>query len=337
MLSIKYSHHLQFLDNLRPTVVFESYWRFAAERHAIYLKRLRGEPPPWTDDPILQAHKFTNVFRAADRTSQYLIREVIYAPGLPREPEEIVFRILLFKLFNKIETWDLLTAALGPLTWEGFNARAYGAVLGEAKARGVKIWSAAYTQKPQYREDLVGKHNRYLALLEDMMRRGVTDELLSARTYEQACNALRTPPIIGDFTAMQLVTDINYSPVLDFDEDDFIVPGPGALDGINKCFAVSLKDRPQDLRDAADIIERCVLAQSDCFRDVGVEQPVTLSGRRLHLIDCQNLFCEVDKFARVRHPKFNLRRTDIKQKLKPRSGPLPAQFFPPKWNLNNNG
>ena len=77
MLLTKYFHHLQFLDNLQPTAVFESYWKFAAERHAIYLKRLKGEQPPWTSNPILATHKFTNVFRAADRVSQYCIKQVI--------------------------------------------------------------------------------------------------------------------------------------------------------------------------------------------------------------------------------------------------------------------
>ncbi|HEX7193517.1 MAG TPA: nucleotide kinase domain-containing protein, partial [Chthoniobacterales bacterium] len=85
------------MDKLQPTVVFESYWRLAAERHAIYLKRLKGEPPPWTNDPILQAHKFTNAFRAADRVSQYCIKDVIYQGG-SMDPEEVVFRVLLFKL-----------------------------------------------------------------------------------------------------------------------------------------------------------------------------------------------------------------------------------------------
>jgi hypothetical protein len=38
---------------LRPTVVFSTYWRFAAARQAIYDARIAGEDAPWTDDPIL--------------------------------------------------------------------------------------------------------------------------------------------------------------------------------------------------------------------------------------------------------------------------------------------
>jgi hypothetical protein len=69
------------------------------------------------------------------------------------------------------------------------------------------------------------------------------------------------------------------------------------------------------------------------------EQPVNLNGkRRLHLIDIQNLFCETDKYARKKHPQFNLPdrkgklKTKIKQTLKP-AGSVPKPFFPPKWGI----
>jgi hypothetical protein len=58
---------------------FDTYWRFAAERQRIFHGRASGTPPPWTGDPILRQYKFTSVYRAADRVSQYLITDVIYA------------------------------------------------------------------------------------------------------------------------------------------------------------------------------------------------------------------------------------------------------------------
>src|SRR5438132_13024380 len=91
------------------TPVFDTYWHFAAERQRIFHRRVRGEPGPWTDDPVLSAHRFTNAYRAADRVSQYLIRHVTYE-GDPAV-EEVVFRVLLFKLFNKVSTWGRLRAA----------------------------------------------------------------------------------------------------------------------------------------------------------------------------------------------------------------------------------
>jgi hypothetical protein len=164
-----------------PTIVFDTYWRFAAERYRIYEKRLRGKPQPWTADPILSEYKFTNVFRACDRVSQYLIREVIYNPNASTDAEEVVFRILLFKLFNSIPAWEVLTAKFGIPAWKGFNERAYANELGQARGNGVKIWNPAYMQKPQYREDLPAKHERYLALLKHMMDDRVGQKLWRRR------------------------------------------------------------------------------------------------------------------------------------------------------------
>jgi hypothetical protein len=61
-----------------PTEVFDTCWRFAAERQMIFFRRLEGAAFPWTQDPILQRYKFTNAYRASDRVSQYLIKQVIY-------------------------------------------------------------------------------------------------------------------------------------------------------------------------------------------------------------------------------------------------------------------
>jgi len=100
-----------FLRPLKPTIVFSTYWRFAVERQEVYLRRVRGEKLPWSRDPILRAHKFTNAYRAADRASQYLIRHVIGADQW--SATDTFFRALLFKLFNRIETWELLVKAPG--------------------------------------------------------------------------------------------------------------------------------------------------------------------------------------------------------------------------------
>jgi hypothetical protein len=60
----------------------------------------------------------------------------------------------------------------------------------------------------------------------------------------------------------------------------------------------------------------------------------SLWGRSLQLIDCQNVFCEVSKYARVAHPDVagESGRTRIKQKYAPRPAPIP-QWYPPKWGL----
>ena len=152
---------------LRRTEIFDTYWHFAAERHRVYQARLRGDAPPWTTDPIIASYRFTNCYRAADRVSQYLIGEVIYNGD--QHPDEVLFRILLFRFFNHIATWELLCSALGELSWASFQLNRYDEVLTAAAAAGERIYSAAYLIPPP-RLGAPRKHTNQLLLLQQMMR-----------------------------------------------------------------------------------------------------------------------------------------------------------------------
>lgn len=91
----------------KATIVFDTYWKFAAERQDIFFRRLKNPAALcWTNDVVLKNYKFTNAYRVSDRVSQYLISNVIKKGS--QENEEVFFRIMLFKLFNKIETWEYL-------------------------------------------------------------------------------------------------------------------------------------------------------------------------------------------------------------------------------------
>ena len=61
----------------------------------------------------------------------------------------------------------------------------------------------------------------------------------------------------------------------------------------------------------------------------------SLWGRPLQLIDCQNLFCETDKYARLAHPEVRglSGRTKIKQIYRPTIEPI-DYWYPPKWGIN---
>src|SRR5258706_2193424 len=106
------------LSPAKATEVYDTFWRFAAERQEIFFRRFRGTPPPWTSDPILAKHKFTNAYRASDRISQYLIKNVIYRGD--QSPEEVFFRCILFKIFNRQSTWELLETALGEVRYSTY-------------------------------------------------------------------------------------------------------------------------------------------------------------------------------------------------------------------------
>lgn len=310
------------------TEVFDTYWRFAAERQAVFFRRLRGESPPWTSDPIIRKHRFTNAYRASDRVSQYLIRHVIYEGD--QSPKEIFFRTILFKFFNRIETWELLKRALGVISCSEYSFHRYDAVLDEAMSSNRRIFSAAYVM-PSGTGTLSDprKHRSYLKLMELLIADMVPERMAEMQSMRDAFELLRSYPMIGDFLAYQYVTDLNYSELTKFSEMEFVIPGPGARSGIRKCFS--------DLGglSEADVIRVVTDRQQDEFARLGLEFR-SLWGRDLQLIDCQNLFCEVDKYARVAYPEIVGigDRKRIKQSHNPNRNPI-SYWYPPKWGLNH--
>jgi len=312
---------------MTPTAVFDTYWWFAAERQSIYERRLTDPRGPWTQDRILREWRFTNAFRASDRVSQYLISNVQYAGHRSQAPDEVFFRTMLFKLFNKIETWELIEREIGPVSWQSIDLSKVDQVLHDALARGDRIYSAAYIMPaPKLSRDR--KHSNHLALLEMMMQDGLPARINKAGSLRSVYDLIKPFPGLGSFLAFQYAIDLNYSTLLEFDESEFVVAGPGALDGIAKCFV------DIGARSAADIIHEMVDRQDREFARLGLIFK-GLFGRKLQPIDCQNLFCEISKYARIRHPEVRgvSQRTRIKQTYRKASRVVPAPTFPPRWGL----
>jgi len=292
----------------------------------MYLCRVAGHGCE-SDDWILRAFRFTNAFRACDRVSQYLIRDVQYA--LDPSPDEVIFRTLLFKLFNKVETWVAL-AADGPPTTSGFGVDSNSRLLTERMARGLRIYSAAYIVPP-----ILGcpgpKHVGHLKLVAQMIDDDLPGAIRRSDSLEETFHLLKVYSGIGDFLAFQLAVDISYSSAVNFDDSSFVKAGPGARDGIKKCF-------PEGRPTAAEaVIGRLCERQEEEFSDRGLFF-AGLFGRRLQPVDVQNLFCEVSKYTRAAMP--GLRGTSDRKRIKQRyacAGALPTPFFPPKWGLGAVG
>ena len=315
---------------LKPSVVYDTYWRFAAERQEIFFRRLEGGPFPWASDQILAKYKFTNAYRASDRVSQYLIRNVIYRDDLPASADEIFFRIVLFKLFNKIATWTTLEAAFGPITLKGLFVPPLRPGVGPRDG--------------EWRRDLLRRLHHAC---------GRTRPRPSAKTPESPrtprAHARRLSPP-ADCRVPKHAAGIHAAEVLprhrrlsripvrhrhQLQRTDGLFrgrvyrPGPGALDGIRKCFHdVGGLNKPEVIKFMADRQEREFERLGLTFR--------SLWGRRLQLVDCQNIFCEVDKYARVGHPEVQgvSGRSRIKQRFAPKPS-LPPPWYPPKWGLND--
>lgn len=289
------------------------------------MRRIFSAPMPWTTDPVLSTYRFTNAYRAADRVSQYLIRHVLYTGE--QTPTEIFFRCVLFKFFNRIETWEHLSAELAPLTANTFDPDRYALSLDRLLDSGSTVYSAAYIMPcPPFGH--IRKHTNHLRLLALMLEQEAPDRMADVGSFQDVYCILKNYPSLGPFLAFQIAVDLNYSEMIDFSEMDFVVAGPGARDGIRKCFIDTAGlDDADVIRAVSDLSDSEFIRLGLRFRD--------LWGRRLHLVDFQNLFCEVDKYARVVYPMTlgPSKRVRVKQRYVPDSRPLP-QWYPPKWGLD---
>lgn len=153
----------------------------------------------------------------------------------------------------------------------------------------------------------------------------VQNDIIKCKSMKEAFDIIKSYPLIGNFMAYQLVTDINYSEVVDWKENEFTVVGPGSLRGINKCFI----DKGNLSNE--DIIRYMYEHQDEEFKRLGLDFK-RIGNRPLQLIDCQNIFCELDKYCREALPGLKSNRKRIKKRYTPKEDKI-EYIYPRKWNI----
>lgn len=236
--------------------------------------------------------------------------------------------MILFKLFNKIETWEYIQNSLGVIDYKSYSYEKYNRLLDERIEKGDRLYSAAYIMPSATSFGCERKHSNHLRLIEYMMNYHITKKIAGLKSLEELYDLLLGFPSLGRFLAFQYAIDINYSELCDFSEMDFVVAGPGAQSGISKMFL--------DTNGHSDefIIKLITEHQEQEFERLNLKFQY-LGSRKLQLIDCQNIFCETDKYTRVAFPDYKANgRTRIKQKFNPNLVNPIQYFYPPKWEIN---
>lgn len=296
----------------------------------IFWKKYNKDEGSWTEDRIFQEYRFTNVFRSIDRISQYLIRNVIYS-NLLFEKEDVIFRILIFKIFNKIETWELLEEKMGKISINNFDINKINKLLTEQRKK-YPIFNNAYmmTGTHSLYNHYKFKHEKWLQMVNDeFIKGGVLSNIVKCNSLEEMYSILRECSFIGDFLAYQYAIDFNYSPIFNFDENTFVKAGIGAIRGIKKCFVDIQK------KDYENAIYYTLHNFEKLQKRYGYFNFKNLYSRKPTLIDLQNCFCETDKYLRAKLPNFVIDNTKIKQKYIP--NPMHYDLlFPPQWNIDMN-
>jgi len=307
--------------------VVDTFWYFVQERQRILERRVEGRPAPWTKDPILQDNRFCNTFRAADRECQYLIRSIQYSEEAEQSSlEDIIFRTVAFRLFSKHETWERITECLiHQPTVHDLASGEFLHALEWADARLGTLYTSSFMLcgVKSY-----GPVNRKYETHERLLRHMFVNDELGKRiqdlpSMQDTAALLAEYPLIGRFMSYQIATDINYSTATDFDEDEYVLAGPGAVRGIEKMYGG--RPRGRTYEDVIRDLRYTQLSNTD-------SSFLGLYGRPLQLIDIQNCLCETDKYLRASMPELSPGKR-IKRRYHRNFEPL-SLFFPPKWGIN---
>lgn len=329
--------------NFKPNDNFLYFLYFMKERMDIFWKRFEGNPSPYSEDILFQNFKFTNVYRILDRSSQFLIKEVIQN-GKKYSKEDMFWRIILYKHFNLPDTWIYLENKLGDITSDT-DFDDIEKSLKELSREG-KIYSNAYMLTASFmRSDPIlnkfklksgmPKYKMYLNIFKkSFFDEGIMKDIIGSKSMEDAFNNFKRVVSIADFLAYQFVQDINYSDIVDFSMNEFCAAGPGTRRGLERCF---------DIEGTPDYGEMVIWVYNnldELRREYSNKFEIDLTFRPLpnfnpQVPDLSNCFCETDKYLRgagIATEGKEIHGKRIKASFKPSSQSI-DYVFPNKFNV----
>lgn len=271
--------------------IYNTFVHYLTERETIRLKRVAGEPGPWTEDPILSRYKFTNIRRSDDRTTKW-VRLNWYDVNRDQPLEIQAINCMLFRYFGSIEFAD----ALGyQTTWEP------GKIIELATQRlrqGKKVFTGAYiitnAGSTDPKQEVVV--NQFLTPFRQNVDEVV--RLCATNSWQNVCEYLQKLPGIGAFMSKEVALDMMLTPLLEdaTDKLTWSPAGPGAIRGLNRLHGRPLQTNTNQ-RIALDQMKELMghLAQDvrlHGFMEIGVDYGVT---------DVQFSLCELDKYLRVQN------------------------------------
>lgn len=258
---------------------------FIRERENIRLRRERGKPRPWTQDPILNTYRFCNVQREHDAVTRW-ISDNWRTPH--KDDPDVWFAMVVARHLNLP---DCMKELGYPVPWE---PKRFRDLMSDRRKRKDKVFSAAYMigtggsgygmSKPDYLEGMV---------LTPLWRQRETLRLRSEDTLNSYHMLLCQMYGLASFLAAQVVADLKYIKPLSeaSDWETFAASGPGSRRGMNRILDRPVKKgwREDEWRLALSRVREALIP---LLQAEGL--PV------IHSQDIQNCLCETDKMERTR-------------------------------------
>ncbi len=264
--------------------------RYMEERENIRLRREQDQPWPWTNDPILQKYKFTNVHRAHDRATQEFKAHYTRHTSRSTPWETVLYNCGVARYFGSVP----FVLDVG---WQTHHEpKRLARMATAALARKEQVYSGAYmiTTGGQSRPKAEVIAERLGTLWDEAP--AVIDALSTTQRWEAAYNVMHQLDGYGasGFMAKEILQDFLMMWRTDVvDRNTWTPMGMGARRGMNR-----LAGRPVNFRqpEAQYIAEVQVLHHrlSAVWYD-SADRAVTLTAH-----DVQFCLCEFDKYERVR-------------------------------------
>lgn len=230
-------------------VAVKHLYDFVTERYKIHIRKdFLKQKAPWTNNQILSQYKFCNIRREHDRQSQYLIKNISTNSCLSLEDK--IVNSFYFRAWNN---WDTMRDLGGP--WPAkclYSSQMkeqvrpiYQQLASEDPDR--KWWSSAYNQggtKQAWRypdpNEKINKEDdiplRVFHIGPWLKEHNTVEKLLNARDQQAAFEDIKEIQGFADFLAYQIFVDLTYIENFPFSENEFVVAGPGCINGLNKLF-----------------------------------------------------------------------------------------------------
>ena len=277
------------------------------ERYKIHLKKdVKHKKSPWTQDPIFRKYSFTNVRREHDKTTRWGISHIVNS-DIPYDQK--LLNLVLFRLFNKIETAEVLNL---PFIMDDYTDWTQ---IEEGMLEYRKQFSAGYTfftnaflcgglkakLRAQFGKNLP-PHIAVLRFSQYLSSHNFADRIIGCKSPIEVIGVLTSYSGIGEFLAYQIFVDFTYLQDFPFSENEFTMAGPGAISGLNILFEKRnhlsyeelifwLRDNWYNFRELCD--EKVFVDPKTMFYDIPEYDRV------MNVMSIENCLCEFFKYYKA--------------------------------------
>lgn len=283
-------------------------YNFIKRRYVIHLRKdVLKKDPPWTTDQVLRDFRFTNIRREHDKESKWVIEHIANNPELSYEDK--LLNVILFRLYNKHETAELISMPFKFSQTPDWNPEWYRSLFEAALVEDPKrvFFTAAFhtvgmknTLKRVTGESYAPM--RILKFIKILINEGLVDDIKACVNQQEVYQTLTDYNGIGRFLAYQFYVDMTYIAEFPFSENEFTVAGPGCVMGLNYLFenrdGMSYEECLFWLRDNLDRLFVEELGKDWDAKRVFWDLPE--EDRCFNVMSLENCFCELSKYIRAK-------------------------------------